>query len=46
MICVQNGDAQLFSVDAGNEFANPGIVPADCSVAKLAEVSLGEEDHP
>ena len=43
VICVDNGDVQLLSIDAGNEFANPHIVGDDtqCQVSKLAPVTLG-----
>ena len=42
VICVDNGDAQLLSIDAGNEFANAGIdmTRHTCSVPKLAPVEL------
>ncbi|MEM7097285.1 MAG: parallel beta-helix domain-containing protein [Pseudomonadota bacterium] len=40
VICVDNGDAELLSIDAGNEFASPGIVDASCTVEKLAPVQL------
>ena len=42
-ICVSNGDAELLSIDAGNEFANPGVVgeASQCTVAKLSPVTLG-----
>ena len=41
-ICLQNGDAQLLTVDAGNEFANAGIYISaeECSISKLAPISL------
>ena len=42
VICVDNGDVQLLSIDAGNEFANAGIdmTRHTCSVPKLAPVEL------
>lgn len=42
IICVQNGDAELLSIDAGNEFANPGIdmTQHDCQVELLKPVEL------
>ena len=42
VICVDNGDAQLLSIDAGNEFANAGIdmTRHTCSVPKLPPVEL------
>ena len=42
VICVDNGDAQLLSIDAGNEFANAGIdmTRHTCNVPKLAPVEL------
>jgi parallel beta-helix repeat protein len=42
VICVDNGDAQLLSIDAGNEFANAGVdmTRHTCSVPKLAPVEL------
>jgi parallel beta-helix repeat protein len=42
VICVDNGDAKLLSIDAGNEFANAGIdmTRHTCSVPKLAPVEL------
>ena len=44
VICVDNGDAQLLSIDAGNEFANAGIdmTRHTCSVPKLAPVELAD----
>ena len=43
VICVDNGDAQMFSVDAANEFAAPGMIdsPNPCPIEKLKPVSLG-----
>ena len=43
VICVNNGDAELLSIDAGNEYANPGVDMAahQCEVAKLSPVTLG-----
>ena len=42
VICVANGDAQLLSIDAGNEFENAGVdmQKHNCSVAKLAPIEL------
>lgn len=42
IICVQNGDAQLLSIDLAGEFKNPGIDMArhDCEIAKLSPVEL------
>jgi parallel beta-helix repeat protein len=42
VICVDNGDAQLLSIDAGNEFANPttDMVPYQCHVEKLSAIEL------
>ena len=44
VICVDNGDAQLLSIDAGNEFANAGVdmTRHTCSVPKLAPVELAD----
>ncbi|MEM9620980.1 MAG: parallel beta-helix domain-containing protein [Pseudomonadota bacterium] len=41
-ICVDNGTAQLFNVDAANEFAAPGMVTdaLGCALPKLAAVNL------
>ena len=41
VICVHNGDAQLLSIDAGNEFAN-GVDMAQhaCTVPKLQPIEL------
>lgn len=43
VICVDNNDAELLSIDAGNNFANPTIDMSQhaCSVDKLNEVVLG-----
>ncbi len=45
VICVNNGDAQLLSVDAGNNYANAGMVDAvqGCTIGKLAAVDLDGE---
>ncbi|MDG1123241.1 MAG: parallel beta-helix domain-containing protein [Pseudomonadales bacterium] len=42
VICVSNGDAQLLSIDAGNEFKGAGVDMQrhNCKVAKLAPVEL------
>ena len=42
VICVDNGDAQLLSIDAGNEFANAGVDMAQhaCTVPKLQPIEL------
>ncbi|MEM7079540.1 MAG: parallel beta-helix domain-containing protein [Pseudomonadota bacterium] len=42
IICVNNGNAQLLSIDAGNEFANPGVDMEryNCTVDKLAPITL------
>ncbi len=42
VICVQNGDAQLLNIDAGNEFAgaNVDMSAHDCEVEKLAAIEL------
>ena len=42
VICVDNGDSLLLSIDAGNEFANPTVDMAayDCSVKKLPTIEL------
>lgn len=43
-VCVDNGDAQLLSIDAGNNFANAGVDMArhDCSVPKLQPIELAD----
>lgn len=43
VICVDNGDAELLSLDAANEFAAPSVDMARhaCAVEKLAPVVLG-----
>ena len=45
VICVDNGDAKLLSIDASNEFANPTLdmSPYECQIEKLdpVELSLG-----
>jgi len=42
VICVQNGDAQLLNIDAGNEFAGAAVDMSahDCEVEKLAAIEL------
>jgi parallel beta-helix repeat protein len=42
VICVQNGDAQLLNIDAGNDFAGVNVEMSayDCEVEKLAAVEL------
>lgn len=42
VICVDNGDSLLLSIDAGNEFANPTVDMAayGCSVEKLPAIEL------
>ena len=42
IICVDNGEAELLSIDAGNQFANPGVdmQKHDCSIAKLQPIEL------
>ena len=42
IICVDNGEAQLLSIDAGNQFANPGVdmQKHDCSITKLQPIVL------
>ena len=42
VICVDNGDSLLLSIDAGNEFANPTVDMAayDCSVKRLPTIEL------
>ena len=43
VICVSNGAAELLSIDAANEFANPSVNMAAhaCEVEKLTPVTLG-----
>ena len=43
VICVQNGDAKLLSIDAANEFAQPSddMSAYACELDKLTEVQLG-----
>ncbi len=43
IICVSNGAAELLSIDAANEFANPNVDMKrhSCEVEKLAPVTLG-----
>lgn len=42
IICVDNGDAQLLSIDAGNEFANAGVDMQrhQCTVEKMLPIEL------
>ena len=42
VICVDNGDAKLLSIDASNEFANPTVdmAPYQCQIEKLAHIEL------
>ena len=42
VICVDNGDAKLLSIDASNEFANPtmDMAPYECQIEKLAPIEL------
>ena len=42
VICVNNGDAELLNIDAGNKFANAAVDMSshDCEVEKLAAVAL------
>ena len=42
VICVDNGDAKLLSIDASNEFANPTLdmSPYECQIEKLAPIEL------
>ena len=42
VICVDNGDAKLLSIDASNEFANPTVdmAPYQCQIEKLAPIEL------
>ncbi|MBA59052.1 MAG: hypothetical protein CMQ40_07750 [Gammaproteobacteria bacterium] len=41
-ICIDNGDAQILSIDAGNEFANAGVDMSqyNCEILKLEPVEL------
>lgn len=43
VICVNNGEAEVLSIDAANEFANPSVNMAahSCEVEKLSPVTLG-----
>ena len=43
VICVNNGEVELLSIDAGNEFANPSVSMQAhaCEVEKLSPVTLG-----
>ena len=42
VICVDNGDAKLLSIDASNEFANPTLdmTPYQCQIEKLTPIEL------
>ena len=42
VICVDNGDAKLLSIDASNEFANPTVdmTPYQCQIEKLTPIEL------
>ncbi len=42
VICVDNGDAKLLSIDASNEFANPSVdmTPYQCQIEKLTPIEL------
>jgi parallel beta-helix repeat protein len=42
LICVQNGDAQLLNIDAGNDFAGAGVDMAThaCEIEKLSAITL------
>jgi parallel beta-helix repeat protein len=42
VICVDNGDAKLLSIDASNEFANPTVdmTPYQCRIEKLTPIEL------
>jgi parallel beta-helix repeat protein len=42
VICVDNGDAKLLSIDASNEFANPNVdmTPYQCQIEKLTPIEL------
>jgi parallel beta-helix repeat protein len=42
VICVNNGDAQLLNIDAGNEFSNPSLDMSayECAVEKLPAITL------
>ena len=42
VICVNNGDAKLLSIDASNEFANPTVdmTPYQCQIEKLTPIEL------
>ena len=41
-VCIDNGDAELLSIDAGNEFANAGVDMQrhNCSLPKLQPIEL------
>ena len=42
VICVDNADAKLLSIDASNEFANPTVdmTPYQCQIEKLTPIEL------
>ena len=42
VICVDNGDAKLLSIDASNEFSNPTVdmTPYQCQIEKLTPIEL------
>ena len=42
VICVDNGDVKLLSIDASNEFANPTVdmTPYQCQIEKLTPIEL------
>ena len=42
VICVDNGEAKLLSIDASNEFASPtmDMAPYECQIEKLAPIEL------
>ena len=42
VICVDNGDAKLLSIDASNEFAKPTVdmTPYQCQIEKLTPIEL------
>ena len=41
-VCIDNGEAELLSIDAGNEFANAGVDMQrhNCSLPKLQPIEL------
>lgn len=47
-ICVDNGEAVVFNIDAGNEYQNPGVDMAAhaCAHAKLSEIVLAFATGP